>query len=777
MEAIEVVAIPLLFIAVLTVVVSCIVVFGNRRKAPSRPDEATIEVAEKHTLALVQEVTLIPEKEERPYIETEYHELEEELRSAEETLGRERQRLEEEEHGEVEQARAKTEEKQHKLEELLEIEDKAHRDRDEAQLIAEKEEPEHGGKEQGRKIPLNRIPPRRQPTSQGSSEKWSPQETKLRHPKPEIVCWNKERQWIVGIEIPEQFLYYPDLVVLQNGLHLEQDESREACWQLENACGNVVVRWVEGEDVQETEIAHGQGGYLLFRLSGPNQNEGRHVGTPSLGWHLVIAPEDWQRDEGLSGPPPVTPESVAFDGYQGHFFINEKGDDSKIAFFTPTGESVIVESKASRFELIGTRLNDMTENVGPLFGQRPPKIRGLVREVWKDVGTIVVGEEGSGKGRWRKSFYPDPDKNEQDLPPEVADRKDGWYFLRFYDTRDDLIESLDFRVVIALRKTRILQSSPFPSDDGHEPARIELHHEPSFVIQPADDLARDIQIEKKNNRTILIIPPAPVYDETRWLVGSASQPQLQATFLVERIWWAIDKEDKSPSKWEDELLTLQRDECNATSNQALWIRLPSRRWVSRVRVGFERSRARPYLVKVTEREIAVPLREFGDCQELSEQDRDHFLTVWIERDSQSIEGSVAILPASMGSILCIGWGKKRRATAAAVLREGNGVIKVNGQVVDEYFAKSPFRDRQFLQRLLESPEISQLLSRMEVLIHVEGSSPRTVQQVRAAAHALARALMKHDPDLNQLLEQAGFGGGKVTEKFGLEPGRQSDGFN
>jgi ribosomal protein S9 len=747
MRAIDSVLILLFLAVVATTIVGLIVVIRNRWKAQSR---------------------LKGEEEERPKDGKESPQPAGGLAIAVEPSGEI-----EEEHQQIEcggpkeegQARDNTYVGYRKPKELQGFEEKP-RHRKKPQPEAQEEVHQRGKTEEKRPTPGERGGRPRATTAE--PEKQTTQGFKPRHLKPEIVCWKKDRQWVVGVEVPEEFLNYPDLAVLQNETPTVQDKMRETCWQLEQAFGNITVRWGEDEDTRETEIAYGQEGYLLFKLSGRNQNEGRRVISPSLGWHLVITPEDWIRDEALSGSPSVAPELVALDGYRAHFFISEKGEHSKIAFFKPTGESVIVESKASKFELIGIRLNDAAQNVGPLFSQNPPKIQGSVRDVWKDVGTIVVGEEGGGRGRWRKAFSPVPGSREQDLPPEIAKRKCGWYFIRFYDTNDDLIESLDFRLVIDLRDIKIPQYSPFPSDEGHESVRIELLHEPNFTIQPADDIAKEVQIEKEDNRTILTIPPTPIYDETRWLVGSGSATLVQVTFLVERIWWAIDREETLPSKWVDNLLTFQRDDFSATSNRALWIRFPQRRWINRVQVGFEYQRARPYQVKVTEKEIAISLREFGDCKELSERDRDHFLTIWIEKGKESIKGSVGILPASMGSILCIGWGRKKRATAAAVLREGNGVIKVNGQEVDEYFVKSSFKARQFLQRLVELPRISLLLSQMEVFIEVRGSNPNTNQQVKASAHALAHALMKYDPNSIQLLERAGFGGVKVTEKFNIQ---------
>jgi hypothetical protein len=203
------------------------------------------------------------------------------------------------------------------------------------------------------------------------------QEAKRSLAGPEIVCWKKERQWIAAVEIPEELVEKPGLAVLQDGSPLTQEESKEACWRLERLFGEVVVQWNEGEGVQETKAALGQDGYLLFKLSGKNQNQGRRVKFLSSGSYLVMVPDDWERDDTLSGPAPVAPESTSLFGYQAHFFELEKDGDGKIAFRTPTGKSFVIESKAPQFELVGTRLNEASGDRGPLFGGRPPQIRAL----------------------------------------------------------------------------------------------------------------------------------------------------------------------------------------------------------------------------------------------------------------------------------------------------------------------------------------------------------------------------------------------------------------
>jgi hypothetical protein len=96
-------------------------------------------------------------------------------------------------------------------------------------------------------------------------------------------------------------------------------------------------------------------------------------------------------------------------------------------------------------------------------------------------------------------------------------RKGGWYFLRFYDTNDELIESLDFIFLCALKEIKIPQPSPLPPEGGHNLVRVEFFHEPGCAVQSVGSPA-NIQIECQHNKTILTIPPDPAYDETRWIV-------------------------------------------------------------------------------------------------------------------------------------------------------------------------------------------------------------------------------------------------------------------
>jgi hypothetical protein len=299
-----------------------------------------------------------------------------------------------------------------------------------------------------------------------AQEKPLAQRTESRSPRPEIVCWKEGRQWMAAVEIPEEFLEKSGLAVFQDGSPLTREGSRETCWPLERVLGEVVVQWNEGEAVQETRVVPGRDDYLLFKLSGQEQNQGRHVKSPSSGSYLVMAPDHWERDDTLSGPPPVTPESVFLHGYQAHFFELEKDGDRKIAFRTPTGDSFAIESKAPQFELVGNRLCDATEKIGPLFGERPPQIRARDNQTWKDVGTIVVGEEGSGRDRWRKAFHPEQCIIEQDLPSEVANRKGDGIFSDFTTRTMILLRAWTLDSYTPSKRSGYLSHLPFPLKMG-----------------------------------------------------------------------------------------------------------------------------------------------------------------------------------------------------------------------------------------------------------------------------------------------------------------------
>lgn len=508
-----------------------------------------------------------------------------------------------------------------------------------------------------------------------------PQKRESQGIKPEIVCWQREQAWRLGMEIPEEHLEIACLEVFQEDSPLTQDDYQEKCWCLKKVSADVSVRW-NGE---ERVISLGNGNYLLFKIN--NQDYGRRVKAPSTGSYLMVVPADWIRDEELSGPPPVEPEPVVIHGYLAHYFYLEKGDKNKIAFHIPGEETVVIEPKTSRFELIGNRLEDAREDIGPLFGEQPPQIRTTNNSGWSDVSTIVVGEEGGGKGKWRMAFPPDLGQTTQDLPTEVASRKGGWFFLRFYDQNDELIESLDFRFLNGLKAIKKQQPRPLPSEEGHTPVHVEFLHAPECTVKLVDQCT-SIEIQREEGKTTVTIPPNPANDETRWHVEAEGGVRAELNVLVERVWWACGDEGKEPSIWTDKSIILSREDLKPTSHRALWFRFPRRRWAESICVGFREERARKYPVKANERTLSIPLCDFYDSQASNRAEATPLIIQFHPQDTLNIAAPCKLV-VKVGCKQC-------NFSAQCVEKVLDHVASVH---VDEFFAPLTY---EAMQKLMPS---------------------------------------------------------------------------
>jgi len=566
------------------------------------------------------------------------------------------------------------------------------------------------------------------------------------HPKPEIICWEKGRsEWILAVELPEEICKNGGVEVTQNSSRLEQDTSRANCWRLEQAFGTITV------NAAEDPIDLGKEGenYLLFKLRGEDRREGRLVKSPSSGEYLVVVPANWKITNAIS----VSPEQVNMESYQAYWHVFDTADNRRMVFATPKGEKKI-QSKSPRFRLIGSSLNDASY-MGPLFGENPPQISAHDIADWNDVGTIIIGE--IGEGRWRAEVPLTLEETVQTLPTEVLERQSGWYFLRFYDQHDDLIESLDFRFVGGLKKIKIPHVQPFPFEQGHELACVEIMHESDCVIEPADTISSDIHFERTESGTVLSIPPNPTYDKTHWRIGYGSGAKVEITILIERVWWDIGTENERPSTWKDQFETLLKENFSATSDIALWLRFPTQRWVNKVKVDFQREQARDFPVFVAEQTVCIPLRNI----EVRDLHRDHFLRVWLERGGKPYHGVVAVVAGLRPD--WTGYGRKKSAIAVAMMRKGTGEMEINGFSIPKYFQRAPSDANLYLQRLCGHDQIRDVLSQLDISFLVWGSNPNTKRQVMAVAHALAHVLIKYQPELTSMLKREGFGGARVSK--------------
>ena len=142
-------------------------------------------------------------------------------------------------------------------------------------------------------------------------------------------------QWILGVKIPDELLAEPGLAVSQNGVGLARDESVQGLWLLKDINGTLVISFDEDRSFHKIALNKS---FLLFKLVGENGDEGRRVKGPTRGSYLVIAPEDWERDDELGGAAPVEPEQVCIEGYLAHYFDLGGDTNGVIAFWTEEGE-------------------------------------------------------------------------------------------------------------------------------------------------------------------------------------------------------------------------------------------------------------------------------------------------------------------------------------------------------------------------------------------------------------------------------------------------------
>lgn len=431
----------------------------------------------------------------------------------------------------------------------------------------------------------------------------------LHTPRPEIVCWKRDWEWVLGVEVSDELAAGREVSISQSGTPLVEDTLERGCWPLRAINGDVIVRFGGGTGEPLPKITLGENNYLIFRLS--SDDKGCRVKQASSGSYLVVISEDWQRNNNVAGTASVEPEPVCLKGYLAHFFDLSGEPGAKIGFRDSSGHKLPVSSRGPRFHLEGDDICDASEKVGPLFGGSSPHIC-ISDGSWEDVGAMVIGEEGGGKGKWRTSFDPKPNAAKQELPIEIVNRKAGWYFVRFYNLQDELIDSLDFRFVAGLRRITIRDVSPFPPAEGHRQAIIDFHHERDCQVEPIEPCIGDLKIERQTEKTTVIIPASQEFDRSRWLVGDAGGPQVRITVLLKRVWWALGDEHQSDLAWQDQCLLCQRDDFRATSNKTITMRLPQRRWAESVRVGFSETTARSCLVRVQDSTLSIPLREFGD---------------------------------------------------------------------------------------------------------------------------------------------------------------------
>lgn len=421
-----------------------------------------------------------------------------------------------------------------------------------------------------------------------------------------------------------------------NQSHITRASNRDLICRKQGA--QWIIEYENGSEFSEPDI--GGEGFLLFKL---NQDRGRRVKRASKGWYLVVGPTSWNRHEDVAGTPPVEPEPVCLDGYRAHFFLLNDSESTKIAFKNGD-EVVLVGSSAPGFKLVGLELCDASDK-GPLFGNEPPSIE--VEDGHPEaVNKVVVGEEGGGTGRFKRSFQPGNDNSEMKIPTDIARQLvAGWYFIRFYDPQDALIDSQDFRFARGLKEIKIIRNSSLPSEDGHEQAIVEFRHDNGWFVEPLDGASNDVRIEQGSEKTTLYVPPTAKCDQTTWSCKREGGPAVEVGILVDRVWWAVGEETQTPEEWMSRPVCVPRFDFNALSTKTIWFRFPRPQWTEDICVGFRADRRRRYQVSTRERTLAIPFRDFSDAEEVANGEQQSVWRIWIGRNGDLDSAQVLIIPA------------------------------------------------------------------------------------------------------------------------------------
>ena len=291
-----------------------------------------------------------------------------------------------------------------------------------------------------------------------------------------------------------------------------------------------------------------------------------------------------------------------------------------------TDSAIRFNHSDGRFSLKGTDIEDAaprhakrSARQGPLYGRSAPTI--VDTQSWDGVSTIVVGEEGGGKERWREAIDCKTHNPTKRLRELLTERPAGWFFLRFYDEQDDLIDSLDFRYAAGLNAPPCLIEAGEPAPE-REFDEVLIEHDSRVRVEAAG--SDDLKLGSRPGAdagSVLRIPRRKNRDHTEWAV---SEDDARVPLYVElpRYWWRLRNEEEFENgQWSSGVLDLQMNEFRATSPWILDVSMPANvRNSGQVLIGFDSFSARPCGASRSG-DIVFPLRELESSDSLQNAGR------------------------------------------------------------------------------------------------------------------------------------------------------------
>ncbi|HUO83678.1 MAG TPA: 30S ribosomal protein S9 [Thermoanaerobaculia bacterium] len=96
----------------------------------------------------------------------------------------------------------------------------------------------------------------------------------------------------------------------------------------------------------------------------------------------------------------------------------------------------------------------------------------------------------------------------------------------------------------------------------------------------------------------------------------------------------------------------------------------------------------------------------------------------------------------------VGTGRRKSSTARVRLRQGAGVVTVNGRTLDDYFPN------EVLKMIIKQPlSLTETTDHFDIFVRVDGGGPSG--QAGAIRHGISRALLNYNSELRPRLKKAG----------------------
>jgi hypothetical protein len=430
----------------------------------------------------------------------------------------------------------------------------------------------------------------------------------------QLMCISRS-QWRFGLIQLSSSLSQNIVSAHQNSTALKKEDD---CWLLQDLFSPVHATTADGQELT-INLRLPDKAPTAFKLYS-NNSIGKRVSEVRDGEYLILAPADWTRADEISGPAGMEPESIDEADLKVHYFSIEK-EGVPVAFKTNTGELILLGGMPEGFDLRGHIIPDENESLGILFGHEMPSIMFANPMLIQRNSSIKVlrNEDNTSS----VLFQIDLSSGESiHLSSRMSEARSGLYKIELSDPSGLLVQSSRFRFCSGLTAVAIATDQDFSESvliGGRRPV-IELHHDSTSNLTLQENSRNRFLIERTSIAS-------KIFDELPRPDNMLSLDYLDASgclvplkFLLPGLWWHLSDSESTEAgteiPWTDSALTVSSKLLKASSKAIVFLKLPSKRWTSRIFAGVSCDSMRPYRPFVDESVVRIKLQDFCDFKEL-----------------------------------------------------------------------------------------------------------------------------------------------------------------